>query len=258
MHSTDVLIDILKKLRLSSITTSLDIRIEQAASENISYTDFLVRVLSDEIERRNGKRLEMRLQKARFDPPGTIEDFDFTFNSMIPKARILELATCTFVTRKENIYIAGATGIGKSHIAAAIGHRACLAGHNVLFASASTILQSLREGRADASYKKKLLAYTSPDLLIIDDLGLKSLSSDEPSDFYEIISKRYERGSTIITSNRAINELAELFPDLLLANAAIDRFLHHAHIIEIEDADSYRNPRSRPKSMKMRSPKLTR
>jgi DNA replication protein DnaC len=255
MHPTDELIRILKKLRLSGIMASLDVRIEQAITENLSHDEFLVRIFADEIERRDGKQLELRLRKANFEPNRTLEDFDFSFNPAIPKAKLLDLASCTFVSRRENIYIAGATGIGKSHIAAAIGHRACLAGHEALFTAGRDMLLSLRAARADATYERKLKSYTMPDVLIIDDLALQPLTLDEASDLYDVIRKRYERGSTVITSNRALKELPAIFPDELLANAAIDRFLHHAHVIEIEDAESYRNPRSRPKTMKTRAQK---
>jgi DNA replication protein DnaC len=135
----------------------------------------------------------------------------------------------------------GQTGVGKSHIVQAIGHRACVAGHNVFYTSAHEMLTQLRASRADASYDRRLARLTTPDLLIIDDLGLRPLAGDEPIDLYEVIRRRYERASTITTSNRAIVEWAPLFKDELLAGAALDRLLHHAHVIEIT-GHSYRNP----------------
>src|SRR5690606_38153246 len=131
-------------------------------------------------------------------------DFDFHFNPEIPKAKIIELATCSFVQRNENVLLIGRTGVGKSHIAQALGHRACRAGFHVLYVGASAMPMSLRAARADASYDKKLLRLTSPDLLVIDDLGLRPLVHDEALDLYEIIRRRYEQGATVITSNRDV------------------------------------------------------
>lgn len=142
--------------------------------------------------------------------------------------------------------LVGQTGVGKSHIAQALGHRACLRGFNVLYTSAQAMFQQLRASRADASYERKLLRYTGPDLLIIDDLGLRPLTGEEPLDLYEIIRCRYERGSMIITSNRDLEEWPPLFNDALLAGAAMDRLLHHRHVIEIE-GESFRNPKTRGK-----------
>jgi len=198
-------------------------------------------LLTDEVERREAKQLDLRLRRANFEHAKSLEDFDFTFNPKIPKSKIIDLATCSFIPRHENLCLVGQTGVGKSHIAQAIGHRACALGHDVLHISAHEMLTQLRAARADASYDRKLLRFTSAALLIIDDLGLRSLVGDEPIDLYEVIRRRYERGSIIVTSNRAITEWAPLFKDELLASAALDRLLHHAHVVEIT-GHSFRNP----------------
>ena len=249
MSTTDDLIPHLKKLRLSGVLQSLELRTRQAADDDLSHGEFLYRLLSDEVERRDAKQLDLRLRRASFEGPRSIEDFDFHFNPKIPKSKIIDLATCGFVERKENVLLVGRAGVGKSHIAQALGQRACRAGYNALYVSAHELLVQLRAARADDTHGRRLQRFISPDLLIVDDLGLRPLVGDEPIDLYEIIRGRYESGSTIITSNRSIEEWPPLFGDLLLASAALDRLLHHAHVIEM-DGDTFRNP---PPSKRERS-----
>lgn len=231
MGPTDELVLLLKKLRLSGVLQSLDLRVRQATDGDLSHTEFLFRLLADEVDRRDGKQIDLRLRKASFEHAKTLEDFDFHFNPKLPKAKLIELAAVGFVAKRENVALIGPTGTGKSHVAQAIGHRACMAGYNVLFVAAHRLLDDLRGARADGSHERRLLRYTAPDVLIIDDLGLRPMLDHEPLDVYDILRGRYERSSTIITSNRAIEEWYPLFGDPLLASAAMDRFLHHAHVV---------------------------
>lgn len=244
MSVHDDLLPVLKQLKLSGVLQSLDVRRTQASEQSLSLTEFLYFVLHDEVERRNAKRLQQRTHRASFEEIKTLEDFDFTFNPAIPRSQILELGTCAWVQRRENVILVGAAGVGKSHLAQALGLRACRAGHSVQFTSANDMLVALRAARADDTVERRLLKYTAPDVLIIDDLGLRPLRGDEPLDLFEVIRRRYERNSTVITSNRATEEWSPLFGDPLLASAACDRVLHHAHVIEI-DGDSYRSKRGR-------------
>ena len=241
MHPIDELNPILRKLRMSGVIQSLELRLKQAIDDDLAHGEFLLRLLTDEVERRDAKQLDLRLHRANFDHQKTIDDYDFTFNPVVPKAKIIDLATCAFIDKHENICLVGKTGLGKSHIAQAIGHRACLAGYSVSYTSAHEMMTGLRASRADGTYDKRLEKYTNVDLLIIDDLGLRTLEHDEPMDLYEIIRRRYEKGSLIITSNRAIEEWPPLFHDPLLAGAALDRLLHHCHVI-ILGGKSYRGP----------------
>ena len=243
MSPIDDLVPLLKKLRLSGVLQTLELRTRQAVEDDLPHGEFLLRLLSDEVERRDGKQLEQRIRRASFEHARTLEDFDFTFNPHVPKARVIDLATCAFVERKENVLLIGPTGVGKSHIAQALGHRACRLGKSVLYAPANDLFKHLRAGRADHSYDRRMLRYTSVDLLILDDLGLRPLTGDEPLDLYEVIRTRHERAATIITSNRAEDELGQLFGDPLLASAAMDRLLCHAHVVVVE-GESYRNPKN--------------
>ncbi|AUX37087.1 MULTISPECIES: IS21-like element helper ATPase IstB [Sorangium] len=241
MGLTDELVPVLKKLRLSGVLQSLEVRVRQAVDEQLSHEEFLVQLLSDEVDRRDGRQFDQRVRRAGFDSLKTLEDFDFQFNPRAPKAKVIDLATCSFVERRQNVLLVGQAGVGKSHIAQALGHRACRAGYQVLYVGAGDMLKQLRAGRADGSYDRRLARLVGVDLLVVDDLGLRSLTVEEAVDVYEVIRLRYQRGAMILTSNRAVEEFGGLFGDPLLASAAMDRLLHDAHVLVLE-GDSYRNP----------------
>ena len=243
MTETDALTSTLKKLRLSGILETLDLRACQATDDHLSHSEFLFRLLCDEVERRDTRQLDQRLRRANFESHRTLEDFDWRFNPKLPKEKLLELGACHFVTKKEVVLLCGPSGTGKSHIAQALGHRACRLGHSVLYISAHQFFTSLRAARADGSYDRLLLRYSSVALLILDDLGLRPLAAEEAMDLYELIRLRYERGAMLCTSNRAASEWGTLFGDALLASAAMDRLLHHAHVV-VMDGPSFRTQRA--------------
>lgn len=241
MGSTDDLVPVLKRLKLSGVLETLELRTRQAIDESLAFPEFLFRLLQDEVERREAKQLHQRIKRANFEQTRTLEEFDFTFNPMVPRAPIIELATCRFVERHVNVLLIGPAGVGKSHIAQALGHRACQAGFTTQFSPAHQLLSELRAARADQSWERRMARLVALDLLIVDDVGLRPLAADEPIDLYELIRRRYERGSTVFTSNRAVDEWYPLFGDALLASAAMDRLLHHSEVLTLE-GESYRNP----------------
>lgn len=229
----------LKRLRLSGILETLDVRNQQAITDKWSYIEFLLRLMQDEVERRDQKQLALRLRRSTINSTKTLESFDFTFNPTINRQQILDLAGCLYIQQKRNVVICGPTGVGKSHLAQALAHESCRRGYKVLFSSTHDMLGQLNAGRADGTYQRRLNTYLKPDLLIIDDFGLRPLRPPGPEDLYDVISQRYERGSILLTSNRSPAEWFELFPDPLLASAALDRLLHAAYAIIIT-GDSFR------------------
>jgi len=243
MAGNDELLTILKKLRLSGVLQTLDLRADEAVAHNLTHSEFLARVLRDEVDRRDGKQLDLRVRRANFEHERTLEGFDFRFNADLPRARIVELASCAFIDKREDVIFVGPTGTGKSHLAQALGHRACRIGRSVLFVSAQELFGSLHAARGDGTLDRKLQRLVDLDLLIIDDLGLRPLRGEEPYDLHELVRGRHERRSTVLTSNRAIPEWQPLFPEPLLAAATMDRLLQHAHVIELV-GQSFRNPRT--------------
>ena len=247
----DDLLPLLKKLRLSGLLETIDIRQRQAAEDDLSHLEFLVRLLQDEVDRRDTKQIEQRVRRAGFEKVCTLEDFDFQFNPDIPKAQILDVATCQFVPRAENILLIGESGLGKSHLAQAFALRACRGGYSAQHILAEELFRQLRAGRGDGTYERRLARFAKVDVLVINDLGLRPLAGQEPLDLYEVIRHRYEKRPLVITTNRDIEELTRLLPDPLLASAAMDRLLHHSHVLRLL-GDTYRNPK---KSIRKKSTK---
>ena len=235
----DLLKNKLQKLHLSGFVKTTDMRVEQAIKEKFSYVEFLEMLVNDEYLNRANNSNIRRFSKAKFPQSKTIEEFNFSAQPSINRQDIYNLATCEFIRKKENVAFIGTTGTGKTHLSIALGTKAILQGYKVLFTTMNNMLEELYISRADNSFNQKLRKYSSVDLLIIDELGLKRLNQNSVDDFYEIISRRYERSSTIITSNKKFDDWGKILFDPILASAILDRFVHHCNFISI-DGDSYR------------------
>ncbi len=233
------LIPQLKRLRLSGILETLEARDRQAQVEQWSYLEFLERLVEDEVGRRDQKQLALRIRRATLNTNKTLEDFDFAFNPSIKRQVVLGLAAGTYIREHRNVLICGPTGVGKTHLAQALAHEACRQGFDVLFTNTHKLLRHLHGGRADGSYERRFQACLRPDLLVLDDFGLKPLQPPAPEDLYDLINERYERGSILLTSNRAPAEWPDLFGDPLLASAGLDRLAHRAEVLLITGS-SYR------------------
>lgn len=230
---------VLKRLRLGGILHTVYDRGAYAKSHKLSYLEFLELALQDEIDRRDQTRLARRLEGARFQEPRTLEEFDWDAPITFDRDRVKELFSLAFLERKEDVIFMGPAGVGKTFLASALGHAACRANQRVLFTRADDMIRDLRQSRADNSTERVLRGYIALDLLIVDDFGLRKLSGDASIDLYEVLIARHKRASTIVTSNRTVDEWIALFEDPILAQSCLDRLAHNAHQVIIE-GDSYR------------------
>jgi DNA replication protein DnaC len=234
----------MKRLKLGGLLPTLPERVAYARKAKLSEIEFLELALHDEIARRDEKNLALRLARAGFDEEQTLEGFDWDAPVSFDRDRVRELFTLAFVERHQDAILLGPVGVGKTFLASALGHAACRTGHDVLFLRADRMLQGLHQARADHSHERALRRLLAPDVLILDDFGLRRLDAEQSSDFYEVILERHRRSTTIVTSNRAIEEWIPLFEDPVLAQSALDRLAHNAYQLVIE-GESYRK-RQRP------------
>ncbi|MFQ5580856.1 MAG: IS21-like element helper ATPase IstB [Nitrospiria bacterium] len=223
----------LKRLRLSGLLSTLQVRLQEAAGNQLSHAEFLELIVNDEIAIRNDRAIARRVKAARFRDLKSLEDFDFTFNPSIKRREMMELATCHFIREHRDILFTGPPGVGKSHLAQAIGHQAARVGYTVMYRSIFDAVGELSQAEAFNESPKSLRRYLAPDLLIIDDMGLKKLPKNSGEHLFEIMMRRYELRSTIMTSNRPLEEWGKLIGDVPTATAILDRFLSRAEVFQI-------------------------
>jgi len=223
----------LRQLRLGGIATVLETRLHQAQAEPMPPIDFLSCLVTDELNRRGDRLLERRKKQAAFrDPNKTLDNFDFNFNAKMNRSLVFDLASTTLVARHEDGLFLGPPGTGKSHLAQAIGHAAIQQGYRVLYREAHKLVEDLADATLDGARKEQMELFSTVSLLIIDDLGMRKLPTTAAEDLLEIVMRRYEHASTMLTSNRPVEDWGKLLGDSAAVTAMLDRLLHHGHVLK--------------------------
>lgn len=223
----------LRDLRLSGLAQTLDVRLQEAAGHHLSHAEFLELILQDELLVRGERLIQRRVKAAQFRELRPLEDFDWSFNPSIQRKQIFDLATCRFVREAKDVLFLGPPGVGKSYLVQAIGYQAIKLGFTVLYRSIFDVVRDFLHDEIEADEDRLLAKYLKPDLVIIDDMGMKQLPRRSGEVLFEIIMRRYETRSTLMTSNRPLEDWGKLIGDVPSATAILDRFLHHAEVVTI-------------------------
>ena len=222
----------LRQLRLGGMASVVETRLYQAQADSMPPIDLLSILVNDELTRRNDRLLLRRRKEAGFrDANRTLDSFDFTFNPKMNRSLVFDLATTRFIDKREDVLLLGPGGCGKSHLAQAIGHAAIVQGHRVLYREAHVLLEELADAVADGARKQFMANLASVPLLIVDDFGMRKLPMTAAEDLLEIVMRRYERASTLLTSNRPVEDWGKLLGDTAAVSAMLDRLLHHGHVL---------------------------
>ena len=223
----------LRQLRLGGIAAVLETRLHQAQAEPMAPIDFLSCLVTDELNRRTERLLDRRHKQAQFrDIQRSLDNFDFNFNPKMNRSLVFDLASCAFISRREDALFLGPGGTGKSHLAQAIGHAAIQQGYRVLYRETHVLLDELADAVAEGTRKQFMETLTTVPLLIIDDFGMRKLPLTAAEDLLEIVMRRYERASTLLTSNRPVEDWGKLLGDVASVSSMLDRMLHHGHVLK--------------------------
>ena len=223
----------LRKLRLSGIADVLEVRLRQAQTEHLAPLDLVSALVADELERRQDRLFARRHKQAGFrDPDRALDSFDFDFNKKMNRALIYDLTTARFIERREDALFLGPPGTGKSHLAQAIGRAAIQQGYRMVYREAHTLIEEIADATIDGTRKTYLADLAAVPLLIVDDLGMRKLPHTAAEDLLELVMRRYERASTLLTSNRPVDDWGQLLGDTAAVTALLDRLLHHAHVLK--------------------------